>query len=176
MSSNGRAGFTKVSAVEPKTPHGAPAAGAPGPGDAHSGAIILGGPKVIEVAAGLVFHDRRLLLAQRRSGDHLGGLWEFPGGKREPGETFPECLRRELREELGIEVEVDECVERLRHDYPERRVHLEFFRCTLRAGKPRALGCQALVWVTPEELGTYAFPAADARLLERLRSEPSWWR
>jgi len=144
--------------------------------DPPSGATVSGEPKVIEVAAGLVFHDRRLLLTQRRAGDHLGGLWEFPGGKREAGETFPECLRRELREELGIEVEVGECVERLRHDYPERRVHLEFFRCTLRAGEPRPLGCQALAWVTPGELGAYAFPAADARLLERLRSEPSWWQ
>jgi len=165
-----------VSAVEPQPPHGELTPGASSPGDAQSGATTSGGPKTIEVAAGLVFHDRRLLLAQRRASDHLGGLWEFPGGKREPGETFPECLRRELREELGIEVEVGECVERIRHDYPECRVHLEFFRCALRAGEPRALGCQALVWVTREELGAYAFPAADARLLTRLRGEPSWWR
>ena len=176
MNSNARAGFTRVSDVRPQPPQGAPATGAPGADDAQSGVTDTAASQLIEVAAGLVFHRGRLLLAQRRTGDHLGGLWEFPGGKREAGETFPDCLRRELREELGVEVEVGERVESIRHDYPERRVHLEFFRCTLRAGEPRALGCQALVWVTQEELGAYAFPAADARLLDRLRREPLWWR
>ncbi len=132
--------------------------------------------RLIEVAAGLIFHHGRLLLTQRRSGDPLGGLWEFPGGKREAGETFSECLRRELREELDIEATVGECVERIRHDYPERRVYLEFFRCALHSGQPRAIGCQDLAWVTADELARYAFPDADARLLARLRQQPDWWR
>src|SRR5262245_45725195 len=62
--------------------------------------------KVIEVAAGLVFRGGKVLITQRRPDDHLGGLWEFPGGKREPNETFEQCLHRELKEELGIEVHV----------------------------------------------------------------------
>jgi len=129
----------------------------------------------IEVAAGLVFHGGRLLLTQRREGDHLGGLWEFPGGKREPGESMVECLRRELVEELGIEVEVVDCVEQVCHEYPEKVVSLAFFRCRLKAGVARPLGCAALAWVELEELNRYVFPAADARLLDRLLVSPEWW-
>lgn len=130
---------------------------------------------LIEVAAGLVFRHGRLLLTQRRTGDHLGGLWEFPGGKREPGEDFPACLRRELLEELGIGVEVGPCLERVRHEYPDKAVYLEFFRCRLIKGEPQALGCQTIAWVTPQELFRYEFPAADARLLDRLTTETDLW-
>src|SRR5438309_9744832 len=83
----------------------------------------------IEVAAGLIFRDGKLLITQRRPHDHLGGLWEFPGGKRECNESFQECLARELREELGIHVEVGEIVEEITHVYPEKAVHLKFFGC-----------------------------------------------
>ena len=130
---------------------------------------------LIEVSAGLVFRDGRLLITQRPAGGHLAGLWEFPGGKREPGETFEACLRRELREELGIEVEVGERVESLTHRYAERTVHLEFFICRLRQNEPQAIGCPAFAWVTREELASYEFPEADARLLGRLRAEQQWW-
>src|SRR6059036_311556 len=95
----------------------------------------------IEVAAGLVFRDGKLLITRRHPDAHLGGLWEFPGGKREPGETFEECLVRELREELGIEVETGEVLEDLTHDYPEKSVHLKFFRCRWKQGEPQKLGC-----------------------------------
>lgn len=132
--------------------------------------------KAIEVAAGLVFREGKLLITQRQTGAHLGGLWEFPGGKREPNETFEECLVRELREELGIEVEVGEMVESLSHAYPEKTVLLKFFRCRWKQNEPRALDCLDLKWVSAAELGNYEFPAADARLLEMLRSSPGLWR
>jgi len=83
---------------------------------------------LIEVSAGLVFRDGLLLIAQRRPQDHLGGLWEFPGGKLEPGESAEDCLRRELMEELGIEVEIKELAETIEHDYPGKKVRLKFFR------------------------------------------------
>lgn len=132
----------------------------------------------IEVSAGLLFRSGELLIAQRLSGGHLAGLWEFPGGKREPGESFEDCLRRELQEELGVVVRVHEELERLTHSYPEKTVHLRFFRCTLAdaSAEPRALGCQALAWVTRETLANYAFPAADARLLQQLSASESLWR
>ncbi|MEN9575516.1 MAG: Mutator MutT protein [Verrucomicrobiota bacterium] len=132
----------------------------------------------IEVSAGLVFRAGQLLIAQRLSGGHLAGLWEFPGGKREPGEGFEDCLRRELQEELGVVVCVHEELERLTHSYPEKTVHLRFFRCTLAdaSAEPRALGCQAVTWVTREALANYTFPAADARLLERLGASEALWR
>jgi len=131
--------------------------------------------RCVEVAAGLVFRGGKLLIAQRPAKAHLGGLWEFPGGKRKAGETFQACLGRELREELGIEVEVGELVESLTHQYPERRVHLRFFRCWLKAGEPQPLGCPAFRWIRAAEMDAAQFPAADARILERLRCSPELW-
>jgi len=130
----------------------------------------------IDVSAGLVFRDGKLLIALRHDDTHLGGLWEFPGGKREPGESFEDCLRRELREELGIEVEIKGLIETDTHSYPERTVRLKFFRCVWKANEPRALGCAEFKWVGPDELKAFEFPAADAVLLERLCRERSLWR
>lgn len=129
----------------------------------------------IEVAAGLVFREGRLLITQRREGDHLGGLWEFPGGKRAVEETFEECVRRELMEELGIEVEVGELLETIQYQYPEKKVALKFYRCRWRRNEPSALGCQAFTWIGKEELSQYAFPPADANLLQRLRTDHQLW-
>lgn len=129
----------------------------------------------IEVAAGLVFRQGRLLITQRFPEAHLGGLWEFPGGKRQAGETFPQCLARELREELGIEVEVENLFERITHEYAEKTVHLEFFLCRWLCHEPQPLGCPAFAWVLPPELLHYPFPAADARLLQRLQASPELW-
>lgn len=129
----------------------------------------------IEVSAGLLFRAGKLLITQRRRDGHLANLWEFPGGKRETGETFEQCLGRELREELGIEVAVGELAEDLTHHYPERSVHLKFFRCTLVAGEPEPIACQAVKWVEATELTNYPFPAADERLLAKLRANTRWW-
>jgi mutator protein MutT len=129
----------------------------------------------IEVAAGLVFRDGRLLITRRSAGAHLAGLWEFPGGKREPGETFQQCLRRELREELGIEVRVLSLFEDLIHDYPERTVRLKFFHCRWLRREPAPILCENLAWITRAQLSQYAFPAADTRLLDKLRQAPGLW-
>src|SRR5215471_4124069 len=130
----------------------------------------------IDVAAALVFRGGKLLITQRYAEAHLGGLWEFPGGKREPEESFEECLSRELREELGIEVAVGELVESITHSYPDKTVHLKFFRCRWLQNEPKLLGCPAFKWVTSEELGAYDFPAADALLLQRLRNDSALWQ
>ena len=131
--------------------------------------------KIIDVAAGLVFHRGKLLITERRPDDHLGGLWEFPGGKVEGGETFEHCLVRELREELGIEVSVGDEVEEITHCYPEKTVRLRFFLCSLVAGAARPIHCHALAWITRAELARYEFPAADAKLLKRLTAETHLW-
>jgi mutator protein MutT len=130
---------------------------------------------IIDVAAALVFRDGKLLITQRYADSHLGGLWEFPGGKREPEETFEACLIRELREELGIEVKVGGLVESLTHAYPEKTVHLKFYCCRWKQHEPQPLGCPAFKWVSAAELKDYAFPAADARLLDRLRRDKLIW-
>lgn len=131
--------------------------------------------KPIEVSAGLVFRDGKLLITRRHADAHLGGLWEFPGGKREADETFEQCLIRELREELGIEVEVGELVESLTHAYPDKTVALKFYRCRWKQNEPRAIDCLDFKWITPGELGDYEFPAADARLLQKLQRSPGLW-
>jgi len=131
---------------------------------------------VIEVAAALVFRKGRLLITQRHPDAHLGGLWEFPGGKREAGETFEACLERELGEELGIEVAVGALVESVTHPYPEKTVRLQFYRCRWIRHEPQRLDCADFKWVSPGELKEHAFPPADARLIERLQNSPSLWQ
>ena len=131
--------------------------------------------KAIEVSAGLVFQDGRLLIAQRPAGTHLPGLWEFPGGKRQPGESPEDCLCRELREELGCEIAIEGGALEIIHPYEDRTVCLRFFQCRITSGVARPLGCAALAWVTRDQLSAYRFPAADERLLEWLRSDPALW-
>jgi mutator protein MutT len=130
---------------------------------------------VIDVSAGLVFSGGKLLITQRRPLDHLGGLWEFPGGKVEPGESFESCLVRELREELGIEIRVGAEIEDLTHSYPEKTVRLKFFACELLSGESRPIHCHALAWIFRDQLGEYEFPAADARLLKILGADSKLW-
>ena len=132
-------------------------------------------PRVIDVSAALIFRGGRLLITQRHAKSHLGGLWEFPGGKREPGETFEACLVREISEELGVEISVGTLYEEIRHDYPEKSVHLKFFLCRLVSGEPQPLDCAAVRWVGQGELDAFEFPAADAQLLEKLKSPRMAW-
>ena len=129
----------------------------------------------IAVAAGLIFRRGKLLITQRPSGSHLAGLWEFPGGKCEAGETLPECLQREIFEELGVAVNVCACVETLEHDYPEKTVKLSFFLCELAVGEPEGKEGQAIAWISPSQLGDYSFPEADAKLLQKLLDNEDWW-
>jgi mutator protein MutT len=133
----------------------------------------IGKRQLFEVSAALIFRKGKLLITQRPANSHLGGLWEFPGGKREPGESFEACLVREIREELGVEISVGNLFEEITHAYAEKVVHLKFFLCELLAGEPRPLGCAAVRWIGKSELADYDFPAADARLLEKLRNIPS---
>lgn len=129
----------------------------------------------IQVSAGLVFHQHKLLITQRLADSHLGGMWEFPGGKLEPGETSEACLKRELMEELGIEVHVGSLFECVTHRYPEKSVVIRFYQCQWVRNEPRPIGCAAFAWVTSGELDHYVFPAADQQLLHRLRTEKSVW-
>ena len=130
----------------------------------------------IEVAAALVFDSDRLLIAQRPPGVHLEGLWEFPGGKREPGETYEACLLREIREELGCEVLVGPMLHEAEHAYPEKCVRIRFFQCQLVSGIPEPLECAALRWVSPDSLGQFQFPEADQALIEQLKMHPELWQ
>lgn len=124
---------------------------------------------IIRVAAGVIERDGRRLIARRNTESHLGGLWEFPGGKCEPEESLEDCLRRELREELGIEITPPVLFHVIRHAYPEKTVELLFFECGLADGEPSALGCAEFRWVTPEQLQQFPFLPADASLIALLQ-------
>lgn len=124
----------------------------------------------VEVSAALIFRQGRILITQRPAAAHLGGLWEFPGGKRKPDETFEQCLARELQEELGVQISVGELFETVSHRYADKAVRLKFFVCRLSGGKPQPLGCAAIRWIGKAELDDFEFPAADARLLKKLRA------
>jgi 8-oxo-dGTP diphosphatase len=126
---------------------------------------------VIEVAAGLIRHDGRYLITRRKPGVHLGGFWEFPGGKREVDESLVECLQRELFEELGIRVDLPIPYQIVRHDYPEKTVELHFFRCTIEKGEPAPVDCAEIRWVQPEELTQFEFPAADQAIIQALQRD-----
>jgi mutator protein MutT len=125
--------------------------------------------KFVEVSAALIFHNGKFLITQRHTDAHLGGLWEFPGGKVEANETFEQCLAREIREELGIEISIGKLFEEIFHDYPEKSVHLKFFLCKLISGEPQALGCAGFRWIKKSELDNFEFPAADAQLIQKLK-------
>jgi mutator protein MutT/uracil-DNA glycosylase family 4 len=123
---------------------------------------------VVEVTAAIVERAGRFLVTRRDPRKHLGGLWEFPGGKREPGESLEDCLRRELDEELGIRVRVDGRTAIVPWAYPERRVLLHFFRCRLAGGLVRPREGQACRWVTRSELAALPMPPADAEVVASL--------
>jgi mutator protein MutT len=131
---------------------------------------VSGDKKQIEVSAALIFENGKLLITQRLANAHLGGLWEFPGGKREANETFEQCLVREIREELGMEISVGELFEEITHAYGEKTVHLKFFICQSLRGEPQTLGCATFKWIKKSELVDYEFPDADAKLLAKLRA------
>ena len=121
----------------------------------------------VTVVAAVIERGGRILITRRPAGSHLAGLWEFPGGKPDPGETFEDALRREIAEELGAGATVGERIETVEWEYPDKRVKIVFFRCRI-DGEPRPLEGQEMAWVAPADLPRYAFPAADLVLVERL--------
>jgi mutator protein MutT len=127
---------------------------------------------VIVVLAAVIEQRERFLVTRRLAGTHLSGMWEFPGGKCDAGETHEACLARELAEELGVESSIGEEITTVEHAYPERTVRLHFRRCKI-TGEPRSLLGQEIRWVTREDLGTLEFPEADRGLIKLLRAPQS---
>lgn len=122
-----------------------------------------------EVVAALIWRGERFLACQRPAHKARGLLWEFVGGKVEPGERREEALIRECREELGVTVEVGEIFMEVDHVYPDLTVHLTLFHASIPKGEPQKLEHNDLRWLTVEEIDQYDFCPADIEILERLK-------
>ena len=122
---------------------------------------------LVVVTAAIIERDGRYLVTRRPAGVHLEGLWEFPGGKCDTGESLQDCLSREIQEELGCGANVGHEIFATGHAYPERRVELHFFACAL-LGEPRGVLGQELRWVSKSDLRSLDFPPADAELIALL--------
>jgi len=122
-----------------------------------------------QVTAGVIWREGRVLIAQRPLDHMLGGLWEFPGGKQQAGESLVDCLQREIREELNFEIEVGDPLVTVEHAYSHFRITLHAFQCTHAAGQPQAIEVANFAWVTLDQLDSYAFPVTDQKIIKKLR-------
>ena len=125
--------------------------------------------KAIEVVAALIWDGDKFLICQRPAHKARGLLWEFVGGKVEPGESKEAALVRECREELAITIAAGEPFMEVLHTYPDITVRLTLFHATIAAGVPQKLEHHDIRWITPAEIGQYDFCPADVEILERIR-------
>ena len=124
-----------------------------------------------EVVAALIWDKNRFMICQRPAHKARGSLWEFVGGKVEPGESKEEALIRECREELGVTVDVGEIFMEVTHQYPDITVHLTLFSASIREGVPQKLEHQDIRWITAEEIGKFSFCPADTEILAKLKKQ-----
>lgn len=127
----------------------------------------------IRVAAAVIRRDEKYLLTRRADGQDLAGFWEFPGGKMEAGETAERALVRELQEELGVAIDVGNGLMTIDHDYPEKKVQLNFFEAEIADGQPRALEVAEFGWFSPSEMPDLPILPADSPLVELLAARDS---
>jgi len=124
--------------------------------------------KQTEVVAALLWRGDRFMICRRPAHKARGLLWEFVGGKVEPGETKEAALIRECREELDVEIKVGDVFMDVLHDYPDLLVHLTLFNAVLKSGEPKLLEHCDLKWITPAEIPAYDFCPADVEILKRI--------
>lgn len=123
-----------------------------------------------QIAVGLIVnHENKLLIALRPDDVMLGGLWEFPGGKKKNGETLPKAVQRELQEELDVTVEVFDKFKQLNHAYSHFKITLHAFWCTIKSGTPKPIAGKELLWVSLSEIDRFPFPRANKALIEELQ-------
>ncbi|MBD2599769.1 MAG: 8-oxo-dGTP diphosphatase MutT [Microcystis wesenbergii Mw_QC_S_20081001_S30D] len=123
-----------------------------------------------QIGVAVIRDDRDLILIDRRLAKGLlGGFWEFPGGKIEGNETVQECIKREILEEIGIDIAVDSHLITIDHTYSHFRVNLQVYNCRYLSGQARAIECEEIRWVTIEELDNYTFPAANQEIIRALK-------
>ena len=113
--------------------------------------------------------DKKILIDKRRQGGLLGGLWEFPGGKLEAGETLEACIEREIMEELAIAIEVVQHLITIEHTYSHFHVTLNVYHCRHTSGEPQPIECDEIRWVTLDEIDKFPFPKANEQIIAALR-------
>lgn len=124
---------------------------------------------MIRVVAAIIERHDQLLITQRRPDQRLGGLWEFPGGKVEKGESDQAALRREIQEEVGLEVEIGRCIHMVKVPFTKKNLKLFFYKARVRSGVAQAIEVADLRWVRRDELSQFNFPPADDRLIRQLQ-------
>ena len=124
--------------------------------------------KITEVVAALIWQDEQFMICQRPAHKARGLLWEFVGGKVEPGETKPAALIRECKEEPAIDVNVGDIFMEVTHEYPDLTVHLTLFHASVAKGVPQMLEHNDIRWITPAEIPEYDFCPADVEILEEI--------
>ncbi len=129
--------------------------------------------KKIEVSAAVIFRNGKVFIQQRPHKGLMGGLWEFPGGKRKNRESEEDCLKREIQEELDVQVNIQKKIMTIKHSYTQFRVTLNVFLCKLKPGRIKASQCDQWKWVSPEQLKQFTFPAANVKIVEYLTNESS---
>ena len=127
--------------------------------------------KIVEVVAALIWDGGRFLICQRPEHKARGLLWEFVGGKVEPGESKQAALIRECREELAVELRVEAPFMDVVHAYPDITIRLTLFHAAIMAGEPQKIEHHDIRWITPREIKDYAFCPADEEILERIMAE-----
>lgn len=127
--------------------------------------------KIISVVAAAIFSTcgEKIFIAKRPNKSHQGGLWEFPGGKREEGETAQQALYRELKEELAISIKDSEPLIKLQHEYPDKRIELDVYKVTSFNGEPFGAEGQETQWIYLTDIKNYEFPAANHAIIEALQ-------
>ena len=128
----------------------------------------MGRTEIVPVVAALIWDEGRFMICQRPAHKARGLLWEFVGGKVEPGETKEQALARECREELDVALEVGSVFMEVTHTYPDMTVQLTLFNAAIREGEPKLLEHKDLRWITPAEIPQYTFCPADKEILERI--------
>jgi A/G-specific adenine glycosylase len=126
-------------------------------------------PRVL-VAVGVIYRRGRILIDKRKPEGLLGGLWEFPGGKKKSRESFKQALTREVREELDIEIQVNQRLIVVDHAYTHFEVQLHVYACEFVSGQPKCLGCTDIKWVFPSQLDRYAFPTANRKIFPKIQT------
>ncbi len=125
----------------------------------------------VEVAIAIIVWEGQVLIARRKKDAYLGDLWEFPGGQQRKGERMEDCLLREVKEELDIDVHIAKLLCRIKHPYPERTVSLHAYLCHPASGIPKPLASQELRWVSLKTLFSFSFPDANRPILTILQEQ-----